>query len=511
LVAVVALVLSLPAAASAADRIYVANEAGSGNPLVSFANLDGSGGGNLPVSQAPTDYADGVAIDAAAGRLYFGRNANSGDRISFVNLDGSGGGDLSTPGVTVDFPNGLAIDPAAGKLYWSNYGATKIAFARLDGTAAGTLDTTGATVSGPIGVAIDPARGKIYWANNSGGANKISFANLDGSGGGGNLDTTGAANNSAWGLALDIPAGRAYFSNGDVISFARLDGSGGDDLPTPGATLASASGPAIDVPSGRIYWADSSLDTISFAALDGSGGATLPTAGASLGAPSLPALLKRPAGAAIPVIAGGSVTGSVLSCSQGSWAPDLLGAFLYRAPAGFAFQWSRDGVDLSGATTSSLTADEPGSYRCTVTASNFAGSSSQTSEPRVVALPTFGADTLVTLSLAAKRIPAKGPIKVKVTNKNDFEVDGRLSGRTPKRVTVSKRRVVKLKSKAFTVGGGARKTVKLKLPKALRKLLKRKGKLTLRLAATVKDPAGNTRTVRKRVSPKLKQPRARRR
>jgi hypothetical protein len=421
-----------------------------------------------------------------------------------VNLDGSGGGDLSTPGVTVDFPNGLAIDPAAGKLYWSNYGASEIAFARLDGTAADTLDTTGATVAGPIGVAIDPARGRIYWANNTGLSNKISFANLDGSGGGGNLDTTGVTNNSAWGIALDVASGRAYFGNGNVISFARLDGSGGGDLSTPGATLTSASGPAIDVPSGRIYWADSSLDTISFAALDGSGGDALPTAGASLGSPSLPALLKRPDGAGIPVIAGGSVTGSALSCSQGTWAPDLLGAFLYRAPAGFAFKWSRDGVDLPGATTSTLTAPEPGSYRCTVTASNFAGSSAQTSDAHAVALPTFGADTLVTLALAAKRIPAKGPVKVRVRNENAFAVVGSLSGRTSKKVSVSRRRVVKLKARAFSVGADARKTVKLKLPKALRRLLKTKRKLKLRLAAKVTDPAGNTRTVKKKVTPKLK-------
>jgi hypothetical protein len=72
---VVAWALCLPATTGAADRIYSANEKGSGNPLVSFANLDGSGGGDLPVAQAPMDFADGVAIDAAAGRLYFGRTA----------------------------------------------------------------------------------------------------------------------------------------------------------------------------------------------------------------------------------------------------------------------------------------------------------------------------------------------------------------------------------------------------------------------------------------------------
>ena len=51
------------------------------------------------------------------------------------------------------------------------------------------------------------------------------------------------------------------------------------------------------------------------------------------------------------------------------------------------------------------------------------------------------------------------------------------------------------------------KVVKLKLPKALRKLLKRKNKLSLRLTAKLRDPAGNTRTVKKTVKPKLKRKR----
>lgn len=195
---------------------------------------------------------------------------------------------------------------------------------------------------------------------------------------------------------------------------------------------------------------------------------------------------------------------SALSCSQGSWAPDLLGSFLYRAPAGFAFQWSRDGVGLPGASASTLTADEPGSYRCTVTASNFAGSTSQTSAAHMVALPTFGPKTLVTLALAAKRIPASGPVKVRVRNKNAFPVRGRLAGRTAQKVSVSRRRVVRLKAKTFRVGAGARKTVKLKLPKALRRLLKSKRKLKLRLAAKVTDPAGKRRIVKKKVTPQLK-------
>jgi len=120
------------------------------------------------------------------------------------------------------------------------------------------------------------------------------------------------------------------------------------------------------------------------------------------------------------------------------------------------------------------------------------------------AAAAFGAKTLVTLRLAARRIPARGPLKVRVRNRNDFVVRGKLSGRTVKKVTVAVRRRVRLRARGFRVGANARKTVKLKLPRPLRRVLRRKGSLRLRLTAKVKDPAGNRRTVRKTATVRLK-------
>ena len=95
-----------------------------------------------------------------------------------------------------------------------------------------------------------------------------------------------------------------------------------------------------------------------------------------------------------------------------------------------------------------------------------------------------------------------------VANANAFAVAGSLSGNTAKPVAARrKRRVRDCGAKPLQVGAHARKTVKLKLPASLRRLLKRNGKLTLRLSARVRDPAGNTRTVAKKVSPRLKRPR----
>jgi hypothetical protein len=83
--------------------------------------------------------------------------------------------------------------------------------------------------------------------------------------------------------------------------------------------------------------------------------------------------------------------------------------------------------------------------------------------------PAFGSRTRVTLKLAAKRLP----LRVRVVNANDFPVTG------------------VLRAKRFTVAAGGRTTVRLPKPKRLR---------DVRVAAVVTDPAGNRRTVARRVT-----------
>jgi hypothetical protein len=116
---------------------------------------------------------------------------------------------------------------------------------------------------------------------------------------------------------------------------------------------------------------------------------------------------------------------------------------------------------------------------------------------------TFGASTLVTLKLAAERIPARGPLKVRVTNQNGFAVTGTLSGQTTTRVSVTRKRRTALKARSFSVAANAGRTVQLKLPRTLRRLHERSGKLVLQLTAQVIDPAGNSRTLRTKLTPKL--------
>jgi hypothetical protein len=374
---------ALPAPVSAADTIYWSNAdpTTSANDSIAFARLDGTGGGGqLPTPGASTANVAGIAIDSAAGRIYWAIPIAAPGSINFASLDGSGGGGQISG--AMEQPYGLTMDPLAGEIYWTNLsfvdGARHISVANLNTGEGGYLNTTGATVGdGPI--VVDPASGRIYWAN----ASTIGFARRNGTGGG-NLDTNGAPVSNPQGIAADSAAGRVYWINtGATPGIVYTGPSGSGSVNTTGATLANPRGLAIDPGAGRIYWANDN-GTVSFARLDGTGGDDLDKTGAPAGRPISLALLKAPSGAGAPSVTGASTVNSMLSCPQGTWAPDLPASFLSRMPESFAYQWTLDGAGIGGATASTYTPTTPGSYNCRVTAANQAGSAVQTSDPVTV-------------------------------------------------------------------------------------------------------------------------------
>src|SRR2546430_1483417 len=101
----------------------------------------------------------GVALDAAAGKLYwlqldFSKKRTETEAIKRANLDGS------EPQLLVErpgagFEGGLALDPAAGRIYWTEAAAHEIDVANLDGSDARTLLSTGE--DSPVGLALETA------------------------------------------------------------------------------------------------------------------------------------------------------------------------------------------------------------------------------------------------------------------------------------------------------------------------------------------------------------------
>ena len=387
------------ASASAADQIYWANEGGDS---ISRANTSGGGGADIPITGVTVDHPQGLAVDSAAGRLYWANRDELNYSIRFANLDGSGGGILNTGAAPVVEPDGLAIYPAAGRIYWGNFAEHAIYFANLDGSGGGELNTTGALVEQPLGIAVYPDQNRIYWADFD--QNRVDFANLDGSGGG-SLDLTGGKLDMPRAVAVNASANRVYWPNtrdSGIGSASAIGGEGGSVF-TDGLPLDGPNGIAIDPAAKRVYWGAPVANSIAFASLtEGGSLGLLDTTGATLDNPAWPILLQVPRNIAtptitkfaspvprvlrkpkpgqpmVPLVASQTAT---LNCSQGSWAGDLLESFLYRAPQRISYQWLRNERPIAGATTSSLVASEVGDYVCRATASNGAGSSAKESDP----------------------------------------------------------------------------------------------------------------------------------
>ena len=257
------------------------------------ANLDGTGQQTLASGQrAPT----GIALDLAAGKMYWTNQANPGD-IRRANLDGTGQEIL----LVEIAPAGIALDVAKGKMYWTRPSGMDIRRANLDGTEMEILVTG---QSNPSGIALDLAAAKMYWANQLRG-NTIWQANLDGTG---QLILLSGLPEPV-DIALDIAVGKMYWTDfqGDIRR-ANLDGTGQETIITG---QIGAFGVDLDLADGKIYWTRDSIGRdIQRANLDGTEMEILVTgnnpAGIALGTVAQPGALTvaldvRPGSAKNPI------------------------------------------------------------------------------------------------------------------------------------------------------------------------------------------------------------------
>lgn len=414
--------LSVAANAQASELIYWDNYRPE-PATVSVANIDGSGGGPLNLAGITLEGPEGMAFDSATGRLYIASSSGGPTKegqIVYVNVDGSGAGVLATPGAEVKEPYGVAIDPTTRLIYWTNGGGPgskgSIAYARLDGSGGGPLNTTGVAVEGPYRLAIDPTSGKVFWANAEKPPYTLAFANLNNTGGGGTLALP-TTPNSIYGLGVDSAAGRVYWLDSSAgkerLMFANVNGVGGGEVNLSGAVLKAGYGLVVDPAIGRIYWANygnggSVPEAIGFVNLAGGGGAITPATSPVNGAQD-PVVLKSPTGIAPPAVTRSEKSRSMLSCSSGGWATDLPGSFLYQAPRTLAYQWTRNGIAITGATATTYNAKSAAKYACVVTASNQAGSLSQ-------------ASALVNVKAAKVKLAVKKKVAVKAGGVAVFKV-----------------------------------------------------------------------------------------
>lgn len=459
--------LAFAGRAQAAETIYWNNY--SDNPdTVGFANIDGSGGGELNLSGIELEGPEGMAYDSVTNRLFVAADSSGPDgQIIAVNLDGSGAAVFTAPGAPVSEPEGITLDPVTRTVYWINTksGSESLAWARLDGSSGGVINTAGASFESSYRLALDPVAGRLYWGTGA-GAGAIQFANVNGTGAG-TLDISGAPAPSGGieGIAVDPAGNRVYWldNSAGVLAFASLSGGGGGTIDRTGTPVNSPWGLAFDPSLGRIYWGNESngivrTDAIGFINLAGGGGG-IDIATAPVASPQDPVIIKSPAAAGAPTITRDAKVRSQLTCSTGSWGADFPGSFVYQAPRSFAYQWARDGVAVAGATAATFTATTPGSYACTVTATNHIGSAAQGS----AAVPVKASKLKLKTKKKAKADPGDlVTFKVKIVNQGDLQSKkARICVKLPK---AAKGDLRKPKCKKLAkLNGKAKRTVKVKV------------------------------------------------
>ena len=458
----IAALLWLASGARAAELLYWNNYE---EDTVSVANIDGSGGGPLNLAGAKLEDPEGMAYDPVTNRLFLGSSSAVNGEIVFINLDGSGAGVFNAPGAVFEEPEGIAIDPIGRMIYWVNSeggGAAEgsIGWAKLDGSAGGLLNTSGATLDDPYrGISFDPASGRLFWANDDPEPAVISFANANNTGGGGDLSLTGATPpKEITGLSINPASGQIFWLENSLekVSFASLSGGNGGDTNLTGAVFDDPYGLALDPSLGRLYWgnygvAAEKIGAIGFAAVTG-GGAGINIATAPVGGPQDPVIIKSPVGTGAPVLARSAKSRSSLTCPPGSWGADFPGSFVYQGPRTFAYQWTRDGAPIAGATAATLEATRPGSYACIVTAANQAGAASQVSAP----LKVKAAKVKLTTKRKARVQPGGvATFKVKAVNQGDLKSKkARVCVKAPKKAKADLKAKPRCKSLGKVKGKG---------------------------------------------------------
>jgi hypothetical protein len=294
----------------------------------------------------------------------------------------------------------------------------------------------------------------------------IGYAAVNGSGGG-LLNITGATpSTSANGIAVDPAGGRVYWINSEAeaISYAPLGGGASGNVNIAGSTFAGPYGLALDPAAGKLYWGNYGLEevkigAIGFSGVNGGGGG-INIATAPVDGPQDPLILKSPTGAGAPAVTRDAKNRAQLNCSQGSWGADYPGSFVYQAPRTFAYQWTRNGTPIAGATAATLATTKPGSYGCIVTATNQTGAAGQTSAPVNVKAAKV---KLTTKKKARVKAGGVATFKIKAVNQGDIKSkNARVCVKVPKKAAKALKAKPKCKSLGKVKGKG-KDSAKLKI------------------------------------------------
>ena len=347
-----------PAAAQA--KVYFTAFLGEGGTGIDRAAFDGSALETLQFQ--PIGFEDGLALDVAAGRMYW--TDTDASTLWSSNLNGSEAHLLLIDPSSE--PLGIALDLAAGKLYWTDREGIKRA--SLEGAEAELL------VKGQARgfIALDPAAGRMYWADLPTGTIRSAAMAVEPV-----VSELLVKQASPLGVAVDPVHGRLYWMNIDLkgakreanlISSARLDGSEAQPLIERGGGEGAAvggfeGGLAVDPEAGKLYWGEAVAQRIATSNLDGSEAHTLfSTAPDTPEALALDASGPHPTATSPPVIEGSPQVGAPLQCNPGEWSGT--------GPISLSYQWQLGGFGVVDGSSWFVAPSEAAGeqLRCIVTA-----------------------------------------------------------------------------------------------------------------------------------------------
>jgi DNA-binding beta-propeller fold protein YncE len=268
-----------------------------GGGRVLSANPDGSDLKTIVVEGRK--FPDGLAVDIAAGHLYWTNMGNFKENDGSILRSDLNGKNVTTivPRGGVFTPKQLQIEKKTSKLYWCDREGMRVMRANLDGSNIETLvDTSqGDPRPGPdakkwcVGIAVDVEGGKFYWTQigeSKSGAGQILRANIE------NPQSKTPANRQdiellydglpePVDLDIDPTARMLYWTDrgdpprGDTVSRAPLDSPGRRKAPEiVFSHLMEGIGLALDVKGRRMFITDLA-GTLYSANLDGSNKKTL--------------------------------------------------------------------------------------------------------------------------------------------------------------------------------------------------------------------------------------------
>ena len=236
----------------------------------SVAATGAGGATTLPAGATALSQPTDIVLDRASGYLYVADQYVGTGAIWRYNLNGTGQTRVVAPTAGVTY-NGLALDAANGRLYFTQAGSTASQAALKVVSLGGALPATATTVAKlpttftrPGDLALDATAGVLYVADQRTAGSIVQVAL-----GAGTVTTlvSGVADANYNGLALDAANGRLYFTQGsadatlDALKLVTLSNSAVTTLASGSTNFTQPTDLAFEPGAGQLYLTDQYVST----------------------------------------------------------------------------------------------------------------------------------------------------------------------------------------------------------------------------------------------------------